>query len=87
MRYFWRQFVRSKRQGGPYNLEAPKKANDGIDFTVYTYLALPALIVATDSGFFSSIKNIPSFQRSWFTKPETLADMWKNGGHPAPTWP
>jgi hypothetical protein len=44
-KYFWRQFVRTKKKRGPYNIDAPKKANDGIDFGVYTYLALPALVV------------------------------------------
>jgi hypothetical protein len=86
-RYFWRQFVRTKREREPYNVEAPKKANDGIDFRIYTYLALPALIVAIESGFFSSIENIKSFQTSWFKKPTTLAEMWRNGNHPAPKWP
>ncbi len=63
------------------------RANDGIDFRVYTYLALPALIVAMESGFFSSIESIRSFQISWIKKPDTLADIWKNGIRPAPEWP
>ena len=52
VRYFWRQFVRSKRERQPYDPASPKKRNDGIDFTIYTYLALPALIVAEELDFF-----------------------------------
>jgi hypothetical protein len=87
VRYFWRQFVRSKRARQPYDPANPKKRNDGTDFTIYTYLALPALIVAEESGFFSSIANIPSFQASWFIKPIDLANAWKRGECPRPVWP
>ena len=52
VRYFWRQFVRSKRERQPYDPASRKKRNDGIDFTIYTYLALPALIVAEESDSF-----------------------------------
>jgi hypothetical protein len=87
MRYFWRQFVRSKKDRGAYNLEAPKKHNDGIDFSIYMYLALPALVVVTEHGFLKSIADIRSFQASWFQKPSTLVEAWTKGERPQPTWP
>lgn len=86
-RYVWRQFVRSRKEDNGYNVDAPKKRNDGIDFTVYTYLALPALVIATDRGFHAAISDIPSFQTAWFHKPESLADAWRRGVHPRPEWP
>ncbi|WP_354119081.1 hypothetical protein [Bradyrhizobium sp. LA6.12] len=87
LRYFWRQFVRSKKEREPYNADAPKKRNDGIDFGLYGYLALPALIVATERGFFERIADIPSFQKAWIQRPEDLASSWAGGHQPQPTWP
>ncbi|MBS1092887.1 hypothetical protein JK208_15040 [Gluconobacter sp. Dm-74] len=85
-RYIWRQYVRSKKKNEPYNVNAPKKANDGIDLRIYTYLALPALIVAEDNGFFGSIENIPSFQKSWIMKSDDLANSWANRTLKFPEW-
>ena len=87
IRYFWRQFVRHKKEKGAYNTDAPKKRNDGIDFGLYSYLALPALAVAGESGFHEKIADIPSFQTSWIFRPEALAQSWSNGDHPKPRWP
>lgn len=50
MRLLWRQYVRSKKETEPYVPTSPKKKNDGIDFDVFHYLLLPALVVATDGG-------------------------------------
>ena len=86
-RYFWRQFVRSKRATAPYNVRAPKRRNDGIDFTLYTYLALPAFVVTRDGGLLSGIAEIPSFQTRWFFEPENLVTAWATGEHPHPAWP
>jgi hypothetical protein len=87
VRYFWRQFVRSNKEHSAYNVNASKKRNDGIDFTVYTYLALPALVVATERGFQESIMDIPSFQVAWFHKPSSLVEAWIRGDRPQPRWP
>ena len=87
IRYFWRQFVRSKKRHGAYNVSAPKKRNDGIDFSLYTYLALPALVIATERGFLESIADIPSFQTTWFHKPSSLVVAWTKGDRPQPRWP
>ncbi len=87
VRLLWRQFVRSKKLKGPYDPESIKKINDGIDFDLYRFLALPALVVANDGGFFKKIENIPSYQRRWFWKPDELAAAWKRGEGPKPLWP
>ncbi|MDP3692628.1 hypothetical protein, partial [Bradyrhizobium sp.] len=73
LRYFWRQFVRSKKERGAYNVNAAKKRNDGIDFGLFDYLALPAFVVTVDRGFLEGITDISSFQRSWIRKPSSLA--------------
>lgn len=86
-RLLWRQFVRCKKAIGPYTPESAKKANDGIDFDFYRYLALPALVVSEDTGFFSRLDNITSFQKQWFYKPQGLADAWARGDRPLPEWP
>lgn len=87
LRLAWRQYVRSRNTKEAYNPRSPKKRNDGIDFDLYRYLMLPAFVVADDSGFFSKIKNIESFQTSWFWKAEALAAAWESGIHPCPLWP
>lgn len=87
MRLFWRQFVRSVKLKEPYNPASQKNKNDGIDFDFYYYLALPALVVSNDDGFFGKLKDICSFQKNWFFKPQDLADSWLKGNHPRPTWP
>jgi hypothetical protein len=86
-RYFWRQFVRSKRRRQAYNVHAPKKRNDGIDFTLFTYLALPAFVVTKDSGLLSGLADIPSFQARWFLNPGKLVTAWNAGDRPRPSWP
>jgi hypothetical protein len=86
-RYVWRQFVRRRKPHGFYNINAKKKRNDGIDFTLYTYLALPALVVTTDRGLLEGIADIESFQTSWIYRIEDLVDMWLAGDRPQSTWP
>ena len=86
-RLLWRQFVRSKLAMEPYDPTSAKKKNDGIDFDFYRYLALPALVVSSDKGFFGSLATIDSFQKAWFHKPDELAEAWKNGARPLPQWP
>lgn len=86
-RYVWRQFVRRRKPHESYNIDAKKKRNDGIDFTLYTYLALPALVVTTDSGLLEGIADIESFQTSWIYRIEDLVDMWLAGDRPQSTWP
>lgn len=85
-RYLWRQYVRSKKTRDAYNVDSPKKVNDGIDFRIYTYLALPAFIVAEDGGFFGGIENIPSFQKEWIKKPDEIAEEWLNRTITLPKW-
>ena len=87
VRWLWRQFVRSQLPNDAYNPESPKKRNDGIDFDLYSYLALPALLVATDAGFFEKITDIHSPQKSWFWKPEQLAAAFERGARPQARWP
>ena len=87
IRYFWRQFVRSLKEKEPYDIRAKNNRNDGIDFLLYTFLALPALAVATERGFHKAIENIPSFQRFWILTPNDLADRWSDGNLVLPTWP
>lgn len=86
-RLLWRQYVRSKKTSEPYDPMSLKKKNDGIDFDLYNYLLLPALIVTTDSGFFEKIADIKSYQKAWFWKPEALAQAWIDGKRPCATWP
>jgi hypothetical protein len=84
-RYSWRQYKRSRgRLSHRYDPTNRGKRNDGIDFNLYTYLALPALIVAGEGGFFGSIADITSFQREWIMRPATLAQAWERGERPRP---
>lgn len=87
VRYIWRQFVRSKKLEKPYNLNARKNVNDGIDFDFYRYLMLPALVVTEDTGFLSRIQDIPSYQTDWFFKAADLAEHWLQGKPHLPKWP
>lgn len=87
LRYTWRQFVRSKNATTPYNPSARKKRNDGIDFTLLDYLALPALVVTEDKGLLSKMQDISSFQRDWIKDPYVLAKSWRAGERPEPKWP
>lgn len=87
VRWLWRQFVRSQLAKDAYNPESPKKRNDGVDFDLYGYLALPALVVATEGGFFEKIADIKSLQKSWFWKPEDLAAAFEGGARPQALWP
>lgn len=87
MRLLWRQYVRSKRESEPYDPKSPKKKNDGIDFDLFHYLLLPALVVATDSGFFEKLVDIKSYQNAWFWRPEILAKAWEAGERPNAKWP
>ncbi|KVQ42500.1 hypothetical protein WK03_20225 [Burkholderia cepacia] len=47
---------------------------------------LPAYVVANDRGFHEKIADIKSPQRGWFWRPEQLADAWKDGEKPRPSW-
>ncbi|WEE79507.1 hypothetical protein LZ683_09150 [Comamonas testosteroni] len=87
IRYRVRQYVRTTLTKKPYNPASKKNRNDGIDLTLYDYLMLPALVLANDSGFYSSLNDIDSFQKSWFMTPEKLASEWLEGKRPHPKWP
>lgn len=71
----------------PYNPSSKNKRNDALDVDLFSYLSLPALVVAVDGGFFGSLEGIDSFQRAWFFRPETLAGQWRAGDAPRPVWP
>ena len=85
-RYHWRQFVRMQNKKGAYNPRSDKKVNDGIDADLYRYLVLPAFIVSEDNCFFGGLDDIQSFQKSWFFRPQALADEWQKGNKPKPIW-
>lgn len=87
MRYRYRQVARSALKKEPYDPENKKKRNNGVDVDLYKYLILPALVVATDEGFFGSLETISSFQRDWIVRPETLAARWLAGDKLQPVWP
>lgn len=85
MRYAWRQWLRFQDVDS-YSPESRKNRNDGIDFDLYRYIMLPAYVAANDWGFHEKIADIKSPQRGWFWRPEQLADAWKDGEKPRPTW-
>lgn len=86
-RHRLRQMFRSVKKKKPYSPNSKKNRNDGIDLDMFRYLILPAFVVAEDSGFFTALEGINSFQRNWFIRPEDLARRWLNGERPAPAWP
>jgi len=86
MRYLWRQWVRTRQQKNAYNPTNKSNENDGIDFDLYRYLMLPALIVSEDKGFYSRIADITSPQRGWFYRAQALAGAWASGKRPCPVW-
>lgn len=86
-KYLWRQYVRSLRMENAYNPESAKKVNDGIDFDLYRYFMVPALVVSCDRGFFEALNGIDSFQRSWFYRPDCLVSAWRRGAPTSPQWP
>lgn len=53
---------------------------------MYSYLMLPALVVAGDKGFHSRIADIKSPQPNWFFQPQDLASAWKRGERRRPAW-
>ena len=87
VRLLWRQFLRSRESKFPYDPSSKKKKNDGIDFDLYLYFYIPALVITLDDGFFKSIKDIKSYQKDWFVKPEYLASQWREGVKLNPSWP
>jgi len=87
IRYRIRQYVRTTQTKKPYNPSSKRNKNDGIDLTLYDYLMLPALVLSNDGGFYGSLKDIDSFQKSWFMTPERLASEWLQGKRPHPKWP
>ncbi len=87
IRYAWRQHVRKNRERGAYNPASPKKLNDGIDFDLYYFLMLPALLVTDDAGFGAKLDPIESFQRSWIYATARLTQAWRSGTIAAATWP
>ena len=87
IRYAWRQHVRRNRAREPYNPASHRRRNDGIDFDLYYFLMLPALLVTDDTGFGARLEPIQSFQRSWIYTPEQLAAAWRSGTIAMPTWP
>ncbi len=87
IRLLWRQYVRSNKDVEPYDPLSSKNKNDGIDFDIYNYLLIPALIVTQDEGFFRKLKDIDSFQKQWFLKPEDLAKAWSDRTPSRARWP
>lgn len=87
LRYRIRQYIRTERTKEPYNPAAKRNRNDGIDIDLYHYLMLPAIVVAKDGGFYSSLNDIDSFQKAWFMRPDRLANEWLAGNQPQPKWP
>ena len=71
----------------PYNPEAKKKKNDGIDFLLNFAFILPALLCTGDEKFADRLKAISSYQNSWVYTPGELATAWSNGSITTPTWP
>jgi hypothetical protein len=86
VRWLWRQFVRSQLPKHAYDPESRKRRNDGIDFDLFRYLALPALVVSGDEVFFEKLKDIDSLQKKWFWKPAALASAFERGELAAPRW-
>jgi hypothetical protein len=86
MRYAWRQWVRTMKLVEPYDPASRKKRNDGIDYDLYRFLMLPALVVTEDKAFLAGIREIPSIQTHWFMTPQALADSWMDGNRPWPVW-
>ena len=86
MRYTWRQWVRSRQKKDGYNPASKKSRNDGVDLDMYSYLMLPALVVAGDKNFHSRIAYIKSPQLNWFFQPQDLANAWKRGERRRPAW-
>jgi hypothetical protein len=87
VKLLWRLFLRSRESKFPYDYSSKKKKNDGIDFDLYKYFHIPALVITLDNGFFKSIKDIKSYQKDWFVKPEYLASQWREGVKLNPSWP
>jgi hypothetical protein len=87
IRHRFRQMARTRQKKKAYNPLNNSKKNDGLDVALYKYFILPAFVIAEDSGFFNSLEGINSFQRSWFLKPQELADQWKSALKPKPSWP
>lgn len=86
-KHLWRQYVRSLKIKDAYDPESAKKQNDGIDFDLYRYFMVPALVVSCDRGFFEALNGIDSFQRPWFYRPDGLASAWCSGASTKPEWP
>lgn len=85
--YCWRQFTRMQQTKNGYDPDDEKKCNDGIDFDLYRFLKMPALVVTEDKAFLTGLSDIKSYQASWFYTPRSLAKSWASGKSPAPMWP
>ncbi|HEK1010717.1 TPA: hypothetical protein SMP92_004019 [Pseudomonas putida] len=86
IRYHWRQFARMQKKKGAYNPLSHSKRNDGIDYDLFSYLKLPALLVTEDGGLTDKLFDIESFQKEWIFRPQKLADLWKANGNPRPAF-
>lgn len=85
--YCWRQFSRMQQTKNGYDPDNIKKRNDGIDFDLYRFLKLRALVVTEDKGFLTGLADIKSYQTTWFYTPRNLANTWASGKSPTPAWP
>lgn len=83
---FW-QSARTSLRKEPYNPQNKKRENDAIDVDLLCYLQLPAFVVCADMAFIQSLTNLKSFQNEWMMTPSVLADQWRAGARPHPSWP
>ncbi|MNJ41745.1 hypothetical protein D3C77_366800 [compost metagenome] len=85
--YCWRQFARMQQTKNGYDPDNDQKRNDGIDFDLYRFLKLRALVVTEDRAFLTGLSDIKSYQAAWFYTPRNLASRWAGGKSSAPAWP
>jgi hypothetical protein len=87
LRQMQRQVEARTRTKDPYNPEAHKKRNDGIDFTLTFALMLPALLCTSDGTYCTTLRQLPSFQTPWVYKPDELTAAWSTKTVVRPLWP
>ncbi|QXH95742.1 hypothetical protein HU749_004970 [Pseudomonas ogarae] len=86
VRYHWQQFSRMQREKRRYDPRNKRNINDGVDYYLYGYLKLPALLITEDNDFFSRLMEIESYQKNWIYKPDGLAENWMKQTKPMPSF-
>jgi len=87
VKHFLEKHLHHNKVKDAYNPDSHKKRNDGLDYGLYLYFLLPAMIVSDDGSFYKVLKDIDSYQKNWVWNPNDLGIAWEKGAPIECKWP